>query len=49
MADSKECLTLTPGTPSPSCGTQAPLPASWAHGGTLGPVGMTRRGEAVTD
>ena len=39
MADAKERLTHTPGTPSPSCGAQAPLPASWAQGRCPGPGG----------
>ena len=46
MADAKERLTHTPGTPSPSCGAQAPLPASWAQGRCPGPGGddQERRG-----
>lgn len=46
MADAKERLTHTPGIPSPSCGTQAPLPASWAQGRRPGPGGddQERRG-----
>lgn len=46
VADAKERLTHAPGTSSPSCGTQAPLPASRARGRRPGPGGddQERRG-----